>query len=351
MRYSYTIFPVTLLLTSAQVSSSDIQLKDLINELDISPYANLKIAATYSNKQEKAPERSDGSTQQWQLKDNASKAGIKFNYPVAQSKIYGRYELGTNANSDDTPFFKTRQAYLGVRTQWGKLQYGQQNAIVKNYDNFDRSHRVGASVHLTKDELNTKRPSHTMQYHTRFDEFRLSGQYNFSRTLENRPQLRIGSQRLRVKDTKLDYGVGLGIHYTGLKNIELEAGYQASYYEQAKYHTHIASAKWQASSNLQVSIYGATHSLKDLQKSKTAKSRHYALGARYRLFDQHRIYGSLEYAYGANDIKGAKQRALVIGNDYRFASQKHAYVEIRKRYFDADKADDINVALGINIKF
>ena len=58
MRYSYTIFPVTLLLTSAQVSSSDIQLKDLINELDISPYANLKIAATYSNKQEKTHERS-----------------------------------------------------------------------------------------------------------------------------------------------------------------------------------------------------------------------------------------------------------------------------------------------------
>ncbi|GGO74071.1 porin [Bowmanella pacifica] len=359
MKQPLTLLSIALI-TSIPVAYSIEQplkaFKKSIAPLKISPYASLRVSGVYQDKQEKVPfspldPAKQRNNSHWELKDNASKAGIKFSYPLAGHKLYGRFELGTNANSDDQPFFKIRQAYMGIKTQWGRLQYGQQNAIVKNYDDFDRSHRVGASVHLTKDELNTKRPEQTLQYHYDADDFRLSAQYNFARQLDKRPQLRVGSQRLRVSDTELDYGVGYGVTYRGLKHIELEAGYQNNQYPNAKYYTNVASAKWKVSRDLQLSAYGAQHVLEDHLKGESAESRHYALGARYKLFDNHRVYGSLEYAKGYQAIEGGKQRALVLGNDYKLGKNKHVYVEMRKRYFDADKADDLSAAVGINMSF
>lgn len=65
----------------------------------------------YQDKQEKVPysplePAKQGDDKRWELKDNASKAGIRFSYPLADYKLYGHFELGTNTNSDDQLFLK-----------------------------------------------------------------------------------------------------------------------------------------------------------------------------------------------------------------------------------------------------
>ncbi|CAM3794672.1 MULTISPECIES: porin [Pseudoalteromonas] len=314
----------------------------------VSLYARLRVLLQYDKKEAKSSTANTPSP--WQLRDNGSRVGVKGHYKLDKTQVYGRIELGTNIDKDNEPLIFARKAYIGVKGRFGKLQYGKQNALIKDADDFDRSHRIGSTVHYTRNELNTKRPEHTIEYQYQWQDLAITSQLNLPRELDEQPSFRVGSKRLKLASKDMDVGFGMSADYAPIKGISLQLATQTAEYDlEGEYQINLASVQWQLSKQLSAGGYIARHQMSDELQHGT--SYNMALGGRYKWHSKHRLYASVEYAQGADDLEGGKELTYVIGNDFKINKDLRIFAEMRQRTFDVDKDSEFRAALGFTYRF
>lgn len=334
--------------TYASEASATTLLKN--DEAKVSLYARLRTLLQYDNKDAKSAKENEPTPSPWRLRDNGSRVGVKGRYDIDNSRFYGRVELGTNVDKNDEPLIFARKAYIGIKGRFGKLQYGKQNSLIKNADDFDRSHRIGSTVHYTRNELNTKRPGHTVEYQYQWQDLALTSQLNLPRELDDRPSFRVGSKRVRLDSKKMELGFGISAEYAPLKDVELQLATQTTEYGlNGEYQINLASVQWQLSKEISAGGYIAKHHISD--DSQQGTSYNMALGGSYKWYAKHRFYASVEFAHGTDDLDGGEELTYVIGNDFKINNDLRIFAEMRKRTFDVDKEDQFRAALGFNYRF
>lgn len=316
----------------------------------VSLYARLRVLLQYDDKESKSAKPNESTPSPWRLRDNGSRVGVKGRYKFEDTRFYGRLELGTNIDKDDEPLIFARKAFVGVKGKYGKLQYGKQNSLIKDADDFDRSHRIGSTVHYTRNELNTKRPEHTVEYQYKWQDLSITSQLNLPRDLDDRPSFRVGSKRVRLYSKEMELGFGMSAEYAPIKGVELQLATQTAEYSfNGEYQINLASVQWQLSKQVSAGGYIARHQISDDIQQGT--SYNMALGGRYKWHSKHRLYASIEYAQGADDLEGGEELTYVAGNDFKINRDLRIFAEMRMRTFDVDKDDEFRAALGFSYRF
>jgi len=348
--FKYTYLTLCTSFLIAATYTADVSAATLLknDEARASLYARLRVLLQYDQKEAKSDKEREPSS--WRLRDNGSRVGFKGRYNIDNTRLYGRLELGTNADKDDEPLIFARKAYVGIKGRFGKLQYGKQNSLIKNADDFDRSHRIGSTVHYTRNELNSKRPGNTIEYQYQWQDLAVTSQLNLPRELDDRPSFRVGSKRVRLDSKQMELGFGISAEYSPVKDVELQLASQiAEYGLNGEYQINLASVQWQLSKKVSAGGYIAKHHISD--DSQQGTSYNMALGGRYKWHAKHRFYASVEYAQGADDLDTGEELTYVVGNDFKINKDLRIFAEMRKRTFDVDKEDQFRAALGFTYRF
>ncbi|WP_159065001.1 porin [Thaumasiovibrio subtropicus] len=299
------------------------------------------------------------NTDAWQWQDNSSRIGIRARYKlgdfanISQWRLRAQYEHGSKLHADESSDrFFTRQAWVGISNEYGRIYYGQQNSLYKQLEGYEFSHKLGGNAFNDREELSNKRPENTLYMRTQLGDVRLEGQYFLSRDLERRPRIRVGGHDVSLKETEVDYGYGIAARLKPITGMQLRAVYQTTEYALGGIATSTGTTliyeepkdkRWRIGTHIgHVGLENTT---------RQGSALGVGIAGRYALTDDWRAYTGADWLNGSDDIEQGSEFSWTAGSDYQVIDDLTVYAEYKQSQFDDLKKDAHEFAVGASYRF
>nr|WP_086941204.1 porin [Thaumasiovibrio occultus] len=315
--------------------------------VDLSVYGKLSALARY---------QSDPglNNDEWQFQDNSSRVGVRLRYYIGdESSLYGNVEYGSkfHAEGNDDKVF-LRRAYAGLRNSLFRVYYGKQNSLYKRLENYDFSYKLGGIAHNAREELGNSRPDNTLYFRTSVAKVRFEGQYQFSRSIDNDPRLRVGSQSFTFAENEVDFGYGLSARFKPFSRFTVRVAHQGTtYLGSGSANSLGTTAVWKPKQlrGFELGAHLGHVSLKN--DGETATQLGYGMSSRYELFNDFGAYVNAEWLMGGDALSEGEEFMWLLGADYELISDFTVFAEVKQTTFDAAKAEEQEAAIGFSYRF
>ncbi len=335
--------PLLLLLPVSGVNASVTLTKSEHHQLKF--YGKTKVVARYQQSE----------MDRWSLKDDASRYGLKGYVKTGDIKWFALGELGTHFGHEDSDTVSTRLSYGGLKWQDFRLYYGKQESLFKNVDSYEFSNKLGGAAHDTRAQFGNNRNENTTYARWRWENWRFEAQYNGERSIDGKARLRVGGQSYSLKETHIESGWAASVRYRHKPlGFDTRLAVQHTDYRLGGLATSMAMA-----STLGGELWdevpwkvGAMLGHYQLEDDR-AESRSQSVGVsgRVELINGLRSYVVSEWVAGHDKIDGGSEVALTLGSDYQWTSAIKTYAEASQSWYDREKEDEFQFAMGASYQF
>ncbi|UAB69816.1 porin [Vibrio sp. SCSIO 43132] len=298
--------------------------------------------------------RYQSHTSEFKVADDSSRFGIKGHWDTELARVYSKIEIGTHLNTGADDLLSVRLLYAGLKNEAGQVDFGKQEALVHDLDNYDFSNKLGGAAHITRESLGNQRNPSTLSVRTDSGDWRLMAQYNFSRSIDKSIRLRVGSQSVGARHQAIDNGWSVGARYRDKETgIALRGAVQMTSFKENANATSMgltAVKKAELGGNpVRFSGMISHYELKD--HSETGQAVGIGGGIKWEAVEHFHAYSVIENLQGSKDLSEGKETSATLGVEYKGFENIKLYTESQRSWFDAAKPDQWQFALGAHYEF
>ncbi|WP_104399980.1 porin [Vibrio penaeicida] len=306
-------------------------------------YGKAKILARYQS-----------TSSQFKLTDDRSRIGVKGHWDLEQARLYSTFEVGTHLNTNADDLLSVRLFYAGLRTDSGRVDFGKQEALIHNLDNYDFTNKLGGAAHITRESLGNKRNENTLSVRTDVEDWRLMAQYNFSRNVDQSVRLGVGSQSLKTKEKRINNGWSTAAQYRNRDlDLQVRGALQVTTFENNARSTSVGITVVKKNDLYGAPVwYAGTLGHYELDDNNEI-GQVFAAGAsvKFQVHQGFNTYSTIENLTGSDVLSGGKETSAALGLEFVGFENTKLYTEAQRSWFDEQKTERWQVALGAHYQF